>query len=196
MTDQALQFTKLRLEDADVLAIWFQDAELQKQMGGCLPLETWLPFACTTDTQLNLLVLEGTAPVGVLTLEPFATSSAFLGVFINPALRERGTGRQIVRAGLERFTWIDRFFADISLTNPRSEACFEACGFTATTDSDDPEMRRFEFARSSPPRDDEIDPEFDQYWLEIIKERRENLRSGKTKGVPFEDVLNKLQGDL
>jgi Putative addiction module component len=190
MTEQTLLFTKLRLEDADVLATWFQDAELQNQMGGCLPLETWLPFACTTDTQLNLLVLE------VLTLEPFATSSAFLGVFINPALRGRGTGRRIVRAGLERFTWIDRFFADISLTNPRSAACFEECDFTATTASNDPEMRRFEFIRTTASRDDEIDPEFDQYWLEIIKERRENLRSGKTKGIPLEDVLKNLQGDL
>jgi Putative addiction module component len=41
-----------------------------------------------------------------------------------------------------------------------------------------------------------IDPEVDQHWLEVVKQRRENIRSGKTKGVAFEDVMNETRSDL
>jgi Putative addiction module component len=41
-----------------------------------------------------------------------------------------------------------------------------------------------------------IDPEVDQYWLEVVKQRRENIRTGKTKGVAFEDVMNEIQSEI
>ncbi len=37
-----------------------------------------------------------------------------------------------------------------------------------------------------------VDPEFDRRWLEIVNQRRENLRAGRSQTVPFEDVLREL----
>jgi hypothetical protein len=38
-------------------------------------------------------------------------------------------------------------------------------------------------------------PGFDQHWGEIGKQRYENLKSGKSKGVPLDDVLKELELD-
>jgi hypothetical protein len=37
-----------------------------------------------------------------------------------------------------------------------------------------------------------VDPAFDQRWLEIVNQRRENVRSGRSQTVPLEDVLREL----
>ncbi len=40
------------------------------------------------------------------------------------------------------------------------------------------------------------DPEFDQYWLEIVKQRIENVKTGKSKTVPLQEVLDELERRL
>jgi hypothetical protein len=40
------------------------------------------------------------------------------------------------------------------------------------------------------------DPEFDQYWLEIVKQRIENIKTGKSKTVPLQEVLDELERRL
>jgi Putative addiction module component len=40
------------------------------------------------------------------------------------------------------------------------------------------------------------DPEFDQYWLEVVKQRIENLKTGKSKAVPLQEVLDELERRL
>ncbi|NJK44268.1 MAG: addiction module protein [Pleurocapsa sp. SU_196_0] len=41
-----------------------------------------------------------------------------------------------------------------------------------------------------------IEPEFDQHWLEVVKQRRENVRSGKSRIVSLEEVMDELQSGL
>lgn len=41
-----------------------------------------------------------------------------------------------------------------------------------------------------------VDPAFDQHWGAIVMQRLEDLRSGKTKGIPLEEVLNELREHL
>ena len=41
-----------------------------------------------------------------------------------------------------------------------------------------------------------LDPEFDRHWGAIATQRLEDLRSGKTKGIPLEKVLNELREHL
>ena len=41
-----------------------------------------------------------------------------------------------------------------------------------------------------------VDPEFDRHWVEIVKQRRENVRSGKSKTFTLEEVMRELKSGL
>lgn len=41
-----------------------------------------------------------------------------------------------------------------------------------------------------------VDPEFDRHWVEIGKQRRENVRSGKSKTFTLEEVMRELKSGL
>ena len=41
-----------------------------------------------------------------------------------------------------------------------------------------------------------VDPAFDRYWGATAMQRLENLRSGKTKGIPLEEVLKEQREPL
>ena len=41
-----------------------------------------------------------------------------------------------------------------------------------------------------------VDPEFDRHWVEIVKQRRENARSGKSKTFTLEEVMRELKSGL
>jgi hypothetical protein len=40
------------------------------------------------------------------------------------------------------------------------------------------------------------DPEFDQYWIEVVKQRIENVKTGKSRTVPLQEVLDELERRL
>lgn len=40
------------------------------------------------------------------------------------------------------------------------------------------------------------EPEFDQYWLEVVKQRIENVKTGKSRTVPLQEVLDELERRL
>ena len=41
-----------------------------------------------------------------------------------------------------------------------------------------------------------VDPEFDLHRVEIVKQRRENVRSGKSKTFTLEEVMRELKSGL
>jgi RimJ/RimL family protein N-acetyltransferase len=139
------QFRGLRLEDEGWLEDWFEDTELRRRMGGCLPVKSWLEFACTTPRQWNGVALERDVPVGVVLTETDASHETVIAVFTRPNLRGQGVGRRILEETMIRFSDTQRFVADIEQDNPRSMACFRACGFTETAESIDPTLLRFEY---------------------------------------------------
>jgi Putative addiction module component len=40
------------------------------------------------------------------------------------------------------------------------------------------------------------DPEFDQYWIEVVKQRIENVKTGKSRTIPLQEVLDELERRL
>jgi RimJ/RimL family protein N-acetyltransferase len=145
LANYRFQFRALHLEDEVWLEHWFEDVELRRRMGGCLPLKSWLKFACSTPRQWNGVALERDAPVGVVLTEVNASQEISIAVFTQPSLRGQGVGRQIVKETLPRFPNARRFVAHIEQDNLQSMACFRACGFTETAESVDPTQLRFEY---------------------------------------------------
>jgi hypothetical protein len=44
--------------------------------------------------------------------------------------------------------------------------------------------------------DNPTSEEFDQQWLEVVNQRIENLKTGKSKTVPLQEVLDELERRL
>jgi len=127
MTD--LSFVPIDEPGLRVLETWFDDPELQRRYSR--PDQTWFDYVCNEPGVHAWMICESGAPVGHLQLDTDIEATGYIGLVVKPELRNRGYGKRVLRAFLERpeAGRLDRIVGCAEVDNVASHRCVEAVGF-------------------------------------------------------------------
>lgn len=121
-----------------LLAAWFEDGEVRERMDGMLPLEEWFDYTSGNDMYYVWLAYHEEKPVGTVFIE-LDGESAYIGLIINPSLRNQRYGKALVREVMNHpelqsvHTWVAWIEAD----NKPCLACFKSLGYVTDDEETD-----------------------------------------------------------
>ncbi|MBE2193770.1 MAG: GNAT family N-acetyltransferase [Anaerolinea sp.] len=124
-TFRVLDESELRLYQA-----WFSDSELSRRIEP--PTAQWYNYVRSTPGYEVWMVYDGTAAVGVVSLEANPDDhTAWVLVVVNPAVRRQGYGHKLLQALIQRpeATHLNLLKATVEPDNLASLRCLQKAGF-------------------------------------------------------------------
>ena len=127
--------------DLPMLEQWFQDTELRERLGATLPLRRWFDFVQSEPGYFSWLALDGDTVVGEVAVEIEPDGTASEAPMVNPALRGKGYGKEMLRAMLARseLAAVTEMRACIEPNNTASIRCHTSVGFVQQSSEPDEE---------------------------------------------------------
>jgi RimJ/RimL family protein N-acetyltransferase len=133
-----IKLRDINRNDLPALERWFEETETKNRLGGMLPLARWFENVRILTNQKNYMALTGEVSTGMVTLETYEDRTASIALLVNPALRNQGFGKAIIRHALKLLDGCTEVHAHIEQDNTASIRCFGACGFIeCSVDADD-----------------------------------------------------------
>ena len=128
-----LEFAAMTVDDLIILQAWFADEELKRRMAGLLPLGQYYTYLQSNPASHAWMVRENGTPVGAVILEGMPDAPHTFAFFVNPTLRSRGYGRQMLRQLLlqAKAIGVKKLTAGVESNNIASQRCLESVGFSA-----------------------------------------------------------------
>ena len=124
-----LVFTPLNEMGLSVIRSWFNDPELKHRIE--YPTDLWFHFVSTDPNVYSWIIEEDGRSVGQLQLDIDASQTGFIGIYVNPALRQQGYGKRILHSLFARpeIAPLNKIVAPAEIDNLASQACLKSVGF-------------------------------------------------------------------
>ncbi len=134
-----LSFRPLDESEMRMYATWFDDAELRRRIEA--PTPQWFTYVTTIPGNYAWMVYDGETAVGHMQFGTSPDHEGYFDIVVNPALRNQGYCKKILRAFLERpeLTGLDRVRATIEPDNLASLRCLQQAGFVQVSPEPDEE---------------------------------------------------------
>jgi L-amino acid N-acyltransferase YncA len=124
-----LQFFRLDENHLRLYQDWFQDDELKRRYEP--PTPQWFNYVRNTPGIFAWMIYDADIPVGQLQLDTSPDRSGYVGLVVNPALRQQGYGSKILKTFLDRpeVAGLIQLEVTIEPDNLASLRCFQQVGF-------------------------------------------------------------------
>lgn len=124
-----LAFTPLDEAGFIMLRSWFSDPELRRRFE--YPTRIWFDYVCNEPNVYGWLIQDGNFVVGHLQLDINTEQTGYIGFYVNPKLRNKGYGKRILDAFLERpeVSSLNKIVAEAEVNNVASHRCLQSAGF-------------------------------------------------------------------
>ncbi len=126
-----LAFVELDESHVRILELWLEDPESQRRLGRLAPVRTWFDYALASPGYFVWMIFDGVTAVGAAGFEMEDDETASLVFVVDPDLRNRGYGKQILALLLTRpeAARLKTLKAFVDADNDAHLHCLDAAGF-------------------------------------------------------------------